>query len=286
LRTYDASGKSAQWRGDAATMREWDEWQRNRPSSRAKAPMVGGDFQATRVKLDELEENKQKYMGKTVSVDAEIEEVFGPRIFTIDEPNWGDLDGEILVYLPSTLAATVREDDRVTITGTVEPFVRAEVEREWGWLGLDPEVEIELSGKPVLVATRIVGGNNDVAMVIDVDSSGAKPLGTASPLSDLGTIAQGDEELVGRQVRLREAEVESMAKGGGFFVKTENGSLFVLPSVEGKGSVSVGDSVSIDGVVLQTPHGMGSRLDAPYGSNDDIYVYATNSRAVADETEP
>lgn len=31
LRTYNQAGIRADWRGDAETMREWDEWQRTRP---------------------------------------------------------------------------------------------------------------------------------------------------------------------------------------------------------------------------------------------------------------
>lgn len=295
LRTFEPSGARTEWRGDATTMREWDAWQRARPARataatggaaaeerrEASAPMVKGDFQGMRVKLDDLEDNPQKYMGTTISVDAEIEDVFGPRVFTIDEPNWGDLQGEILVYVPTTLAALVRENDRVTVTGSVKPYVRVEVEREWGWLGLDPQVEIEFAKKPVLVATRIVGGNDDVAMIINVDPAAAKPVGTSAtskiaPLTDLGVIAPADEDLVGRHVELKGLRVESVAKDGGFFVKAQQQAVFVLPAHKERSAVSPGDTVSLKGIVLQMPRQMNDRLNAPSGSNDDIYVYATS----------
>lgn len=291
LRTINASGQRTEWRGDTATLREWNEWRQARSNAagqsasaeerrQATAPMVKSDFQGMRVKLDQLEDNAQKYMNQTVSVDAEIEDVYGPRVFTVDEPNWGDLEGETLVYVPTNLAALVRENDRVTITGTVKPFVRAEIEREWGWLGLDREVEIDLAKKPVLVASRIVGGNNDVTMVLEVGAAGAKPVGTsgtsAAPLSDLSSIADGDEDLVGRHVNLTGVRVESMAKGRGFFVKGPSGAVFVLPSLPEQGNATVGSTVSLTGVVLQMPRAMKDRLNAPAGSNDDIYIYATN----------
>jgi hypothetical protein len=295
IRTYNQAAMRADWQGDAATMREWDEWQRTRPSAtasvaggvarseerqQATAPMVKGDFQGTRVEFDKLDDNPGKYLGQTVSVDAEVDEILGPRMFKIDDGHLFGLGGEMIVYVATPLTALVREDDRVTITGMVKPFVRAEVEREWGWLGLDSEVEIDISKKPILVASRIVGGTNNVAMVINVDPAGAKPVGTsgattASPLSDLGTIAQGDEDLVGRHVGLKGVKVESMTKDG-FFVKAQNASVFVLPALKDKVSVQVGDTVSIDGVVLQMPRKMDDRLNAPAGSNDDIYVYATS----------
>lgn len=233
IRTYNQSAMRAEWRGDAATMRQWDEWQRTRRSTatvagggarseerqQATAPLIQGDFQGTRVDFDELDDNPGKYLGQTVSVDAEVDEILGPRMFKIDDGHWFGLGGEMFVYLATTLAALVREDDRVTITGMVKPFVRAEVEREWGWLGLDREIAIDLAKKPVLVASRIVGGNDNVVMVINVNPAGSKPVGTSgattvSPLSDLGTIAQGDEDLVGRHVGLKGVKVESMAKDG------------------------------------------------------------------------
>ena len=299
LRTYDASGAAADWRGDAVTLKEWEEWQRNRQATAAvatpkasgseegraaTAPMVSGDFQAMRVKLDDLEDNPQKYIGQTISVDAEIEDVFGPRVFTIDEANWGDLQGELLVYMPTTLAALIREDDRVTITGTVKPFVRAEVEREWGWLGLDEEVEIDLAKKPVLVATRIVGGTNNAAMVIKLDAPdetavGTSGIGTSTALSDLAAIADGTDDLVGRHANLTGVKVDAIAKDGGFFANTTNGTIFVLPASGEKAAVRAGETVSLKGVVLQMPSGIKERLNAPAGAkalNDDIYVYATS----------
>ena len=209
LRTYDGSGNGSEWRADAAMITEWDDWQRGRHGSatvaseaaqsetarQASAPAVRANTQGTRVKVDQLEDNPAQFMGKTISVDAEVEDVYGPRLFTIDEPNWGDLEGEILVYMPTALAALVRENDRVTITGTVKPFVRAEVEREWGWLDLDPALEVNLAKKPVLVASRIVGGNDNRAMLIEVEPSkgGAQASGSQTGSQASGSQASGSQ---------------------------------------------------------------------------------------------
>jgi hypothetical protein len=307
LYTYDAAGSRADWKGDATTMREWEEWQKNHhatartataaPTSseerrQSSAPMVKGDFQGMRVKVDDLEDNAQKYIGKTISVDAEIEDVLGPRVFTIDEPNWGDLEGEILVYMPTSLAALVRENDRVTITGTVKPFVKADVEREWGWFGTDPGVEIKLARKPVLVATKIVGGTNQTAMVIQLDDAkGNSAVGTTGAgnmaggnnmvVSDLAKLGDGSADLVGKHVSLTGVKIAGTAKNGGFFTNTSNATLFVLPSSADSTTVGTGDTVSVEGVVLQLPRGLKDRLNVPSGAkdlNDDIYVYATNIR--------
>jgi hypothetical protein len=288
LRTYDQSGMTSQFHADPATMQEWNQWRQTHTAAAAgvastgdtksSAPMIRSDFQANRVAVGDLEEHPQDYTGKTVSVDAEVEEVFGPRLFTIDERNWGDLDGEILVFVPTPLAALVKDDDQVTITGTVKPFVKADVEREWGWLGLDPEVEVDFNKKPVLVASKIVGGNNDVAMVIQVAPDAGKPVGTSgmsgTVMSDISAIARGDEDLVGRHVDLTNVRVEKMAKDGGFFVNTTDGKLFVLPADANQMQIKTGSTVSLTGVILQMPSAMASRIDAPAGTNDDIYIYA------------
>ena len=90
LRTYDAAGNRADWKADDAIMREWEEWRNNRQASaktvtpktatqeqkQATAPAVQGDFEGMRIKLDDLEDNPTKYIGKTISVDGEVEEVF------------------------------------------------------------------------------------------------------------------------------------------------------------------------------------------------------------------
>lgn len=151
----------------------------------AQAPMIMADRQGTKVQLDDLEENPSKYAGKMVSVDGEVEKVLGPRLFTIDEPNWGDLDGEILVFMPSALAALVAENDKVTISGTMRPFVKTELEREWGWLNPSAEIEAEFAVRHVLVAERLIGGNGDLALKLTatpaaVGTSGTSASGTSS----------------------------------------------------------------------------------------------------------
>jgi hypothetical protein len=295
LHTYDAAGTRTEWRGDPETVREWDSWRNERAASsgtprpqsstlpaNATAPLVRGDFQGRRVKLDELEDNASRYVGQTVSVDAEVQDVLGPRLFTIDEPNWGDLDGEMIVFLPTALAALVREDDRVTITGTVQPFAEVTVEREWGWFDLDPDTEVEVVSKPVLVASRVVGGTDNIALVVEQSRQGDARAGRsattssgAGALTDLAAIAMGDETLVGRHVNVTGAQVQQIAQTGGFFVGAGNDQLFVLPA-DGSGvAPRTGDVVAVEGVVLRMPDRMGAQLKASGPLNDDVYVYAT-----------
>jgi hypothetical protein len=297
LHVIDPAGARADWKGNDALNREWAEWNRKRASASGNsAAMIQADFKGVRVKLDDLEERPTQYIGKQVSVDGEIERVLGPRIFKIDEPGWADLDGEFLVLMPARAAALVRSGDNVTVSGTVRQFVRAEVEREWGWLDLKPEVEIELARKPVIVAERIIGGDDQRTMMIR-SAAEDKPVGTggsaaggtgtagvgaaaAAPITDVSTVATGDDDMVGRTVRLENAQVTGVERGRGFFVGPRERQLFVLTQYSAddghQTSVDVGQKVSVDGFVMQMPTGVAGTLDAAGAVNRHIYVYATD----------
>jgi hypothetical protein len=289
LRRLDATGNQTPFNADQATMKEWNEWRKRRPAptaglqvapGEATAPIAGAPRQATRVKVDDLEDEPTKYIGQRVSVDAEVETVFGPRMFTIDERSWGDLEGEILVYMPSQFAAFVREDDRVTVEGTVQRFNLAEVEQEWGWFGLNDEVEVNFVERPVLVADRIVGGDNDIAMFINVSPGADRPVGTSGGLMDLQKFANTDaDDLVGELVHLDDVKVVGTAadQKNGFFIDAGGEHVFVLPASPGT-MAAAGQAVAIEGVVLELPDGMDDRLKSPGDLNDDIYIYATAVR--------
>ena len=298
LRVYDASGVAQQWRPDPDAHASWQQWSRSRPATakvmtgsatgeraESTAPMVDATGQGTRVAISALEENPGQYMGKTVSVDAEVEEVFGPRMFTIDERNWGDLDGELLVFVPTPLAAVVRDNDRITVTGVVKRFVEVDVKKEWGWLGLDGNLEAEFSKRPVLVASRIVGGDNNSAVIVNTGSGSAGAVGTSGSagttpatsgvVSDLSAVAGGNERMVGRSVALDGVAVHAKARDGGFFAKVGNDVVFVLPMVDA--GLTQGQTVSLEGITLAMPRHMRDKLNAPNDGtlNEDVYIYAT-----------
>jgi hypothetical protein len=294
LYVYDASGNRADWQLDASVSNAWNEWRtsasgtsavRTAPGTHANEKSTATAIQTTpigtKVALDQLEDDPAKYVGQTITVDAEVEKVLGPHLFTIDEPDWIDLEGETLVYLPSNLAAMVHEGDRVSVSGTMNKMTLPELRREWGWLETKPETEARLMKRPLLLASRVVGGNSNVALLIDVNrSTTSTPVGTsgtfegAGTISSASTISSADVESVGKQVMLSDATVGNVA-GQGFWLRVDNGDdVFVLPASPGS-SVHEGQRVSVDGVVLQMPRSMGDRLDAPDDANTDVYVYAT-----------
>ena len=288
LHRLDAAGKATPFTPDADTMKRWNEWRQRRQAAagiqtapgQSSAPIASAQRQAPRVGIDALEDEPAKYIGQRVSVDAEVDNVFGPRMFSIDERGWFGLGAGMLVYMPSQFAALVREGDLVTVEGTVQRFELAEVEEEWGWFGLNDEVEVEFVKRPVLVADRIVGGDNDIAMFINAAPDADRPVGTSGAAAlNLTRLADADEDHVGNLVHLDGVRVAATAKDqkNGFFIQAGDKHVFVLPAAADT-MAKPGETFAIEGVILELPDGMEDRLSAPGDLNDDVYVYATSVR--------
>jgi hypothetical protein len=275
----------------------------------------GAGQSGMKVDLDDLEERSSQYIGKRVTVTGEVQNVLGPRLFTVDEENWIDFDGETLVLVPAPAIAFVREDRPVTITGTVRRFVKADIEHEWGWFNDQPRIEAEFTNRPVLVADSVtsVGDNAAVMMTFDRTGNASSPsrgqpsqASTTSPgqsstpqtgqtttrteqttsaqrgqpMTDLSELARTtDERLIGRMVNLQNAKVSSTVAMGGFWITSDDERLFVLPTDGTK--VQQGQQVSIMGTVLELPNQMKDRLDKGTAAQDEeIYVYATQVKQV------
>jgi hypothetical protein len=105
--------------------------------------------------------NLNDYLGKTVTVVADVQEVLGPRAFTLDEDDVlaGGIDNDMLVVSPQAGNLTPIENNwlknKVRVTGTVRGVVVAEIEREVGW-DLDRKIKAEFKDvKAVLVASSV-----------------------------------------------------------------------------------------------------------------------------------
>lgn len=120
---------------------------------------TAGDEDMPRVA--DLVSNPDRYAGRTVTVEADVEEVFGPMAFALDEdsPLAGGIDNDLLVLSreASKLEAIDDQwmDNKVRVTGTVGTMAVVEVEREVGW-DLDPQLEAELEERTaVLIADSV-----------------------------------------------------------------------------------------------------------------------------------
>ena len=233
-----------------------------------------------KVDLNDLEKNPANYLGKTLTVTGEVNAVLGPKLFEIDEPNWADPDREVLVYTDAPLAALVDENDRVTVTGTLMPFAEVQMERDWGFSSLGPEVKAKIRTRPVLVAKHLVDARGKKVMEIILDPS--TPTGTTgtedtqAAITSVDSIAKAtDTALVGRKVAIQSVKVDRVESNGAFWVKTSAGeSVYVMPS-NNKMKVQAGQTVNIEGRVLRTP----DQLKAQTKGIGPVYVYATSIKA-------
>jgi hypothetical protein len=103
----------------------------------------------------------QTYLGREVTVEADLEEVLSPSSFRLDEDALleGGVDNDLLVLSRDAAGLSHIDDqwlnNRVRVTGTVGGVNVTEIESSIGW-DLDPEIEAELEGaRAVLIADSV-----------------------------------------------------------------------------------------------------------------------------------
>lgn len=110
------------------------------------------------VTADKIIEHPNAYVGKTVTVSGDVEGIFGPRAFEIDDGlNVGTLlvlGREPFPQVPDAGNRAYVIDDTATVTGVVRMMVVADIEREIGW-DLESHIEAEYTAKPVLLAQQV-----------------------------------------------------------------------------------------------------------------------------------
>src|SRR5688500_1530235 len=68
-------------------------------TTRQRAGTAQQAQQPAKVDLDELEDEPEKYLGKMVVIEGEVDRVLGPGVFTVDEREWKDLERELPVVV-------------------------------------------------------------------------------------------------------------------------------------------------------------------------------------------
>jgi hypothetical protein len=182
--------------------------------SLALAGDMGGSISAGK-----LAKEAKNFYGQTVTVKAEVEDILDNRTFTLDED--AILAGpDVLVVVPKGSTTGLKHDDVVTVTGTVRPFVQAELERDYDWFKdgkiLKKGVKVDYKTRPVLIATSVMtadGRDLTMAKTADVHSSYGStmpPVGRASlDTISAGKLARDAKKFYGQTVTVR-AEVEDV----------------------------------------------------------------------------
>ena len=92
-----------------------------------------------------------QFYGVPVSVHGQVARTFGPHVFTLQEEAWWSFGGNLPVLVPMPRpGSTLDANDFITVTGTVRPFVRVEIERDYDWFDFDalPDLNANLKEHP------------------------------------------------------------------------------------------------------------------------------------------
>lgn len=105
-----------------------------------------------------LAKNAKDFYGKTVSVKAEVEDVLGDNMFTLDEDAL--LSGsDVLVLVPRGIAGKLTHDQKVIVTGKVRQYVEADLDKDYDWFDngklVDVKEKVDWKTRPVIVADTI-----------------------------------------------------------------------------------------------------------------------------------
>jgi hypothetical protein len=82
--------------------------------------------------VDAIAAAPDAYYGRTVTITGDVADVYGPRMFTLDEDTIG-AGADLVVLLKNAMPGTL-DDAEVTVTGTVRKFTRAELTRDYAWI--------------------------------------------------------------------------------------------------------------------------------------------------------
>lgn len=275
------------------------------PLAAAQDTGMQDDQMPTSLDLNTLEENPGAYVGQRVSVRGEVQEVLGPRVFTLDEENWVDLDGETVVYLQSPRAVSLDDNDEVRVEGRVQLYTeaRANLGNEWGWMN-DAAWDADMSERPVIVAASVTSveddrrldwgydfGNDDYDNFEDEDPEYGYRYGENyghQPIAAMDELTGAFEtQHVGRRVELTNVTVTAVDPANGFWIRSgaAGEEIFVRGSdartdrepAAGKPSpasvaadLKQDDQIAVHGTVLSMPENLDDRLDDQQGMYADM----------------
>jgi hypothetical protein len=171
--------------------------------------------------VDDLAEQPDRFIGKTVRVRGDIEEVLGAHAFTLDEDSLSATE-DVLVMVPQP-AANLGDTAQVTVTGEVIRFVRAQFERDYDGFDLDPDLAVRYERRPVIVAESIRSGGKELIGKAAAEDRAAKPVQLSA-----SAIAKDPQPYYGRRVSVQ-GEIEDVLGANTFTIDED--AVFAGPDV-------------------------------------------------------
>jgi hypothetical protein len=100
-----------------------------------------------------ISEHPERFLNQTVRVTGEVERMFSPTVFSLDEDRVFSAGVDLLVV--GKKPGIAKDNQRVTATGVVQRFVRAEFQKEIVDFDLRPEWFVAFEARPVIIATDV-----------------------------------------------------------------------------------------------------------------------------------
>ncbi len=244
---------------------------------------------------DEIIANPTKYVGKTVTLSGEVNDVFDSRVFTVGGHGFR---GDLLVISLDAIAAAperteeapLRKNDLVLVTGRVEPFSAEGLERKYD-LRLDPVLVGLFKNRPVVVIGESVAAT--LPPVVVTPRSAPEAPTAMTPLTNLAEVAMSSnqEAYIDRVAFFRHAPVDEVVAKNAFWIGSkETGRLFVVLTMpeeyREKLDIKKGDLWTFYGIIrelpgpglLKTSWRLPDEVVADL-SAEDIYLQALNVEA-------
>lgn len=197
---------------------------------------------------EQVAERPVQYLGKELTLIGEVDEVYGDRAFELEGDGWIDDSLLVLTRSPVRLSGgMLKDDDRVSVTGTVRSFMVAELERELGW-DLTPELEIEWRSKNALVAESI-SAMTESARWSEKDAKQGALVGLVSffYVPDPAT-------LVGQELELERVPVREV-QGKAVWVGAQHSDQLLVAPAGGAQlpALAAGDELDVEGTLRKMP---------------------------------
>jgi uncharacterized protein YdeI (BOF family) len=107
------------------------------------------------VTTEEVTDNTAQLIGKTVTVRSEPVRKIGNNTFTISDEEFFGRETILVVNASGQPLVLPTDDTEVQVTGQVRKFVLADINREYDFLDLEPNLYVDYEGKPAIIAQSI-----------------------------------------------------------------------------------------------------------------------------------
>jgi hypothetical protein len=155
---------------------------------------------AGNVTTEEVADNTAALDGKTVTVRSEPKAKVGPASFTVEDEKFFGSEPILVVNASGeTFTLPADDDTEIQVTGVVQNFVIADVEREYS-LTLDRQYYVDYENKPAIIAQSIALSPDPGDITKNPEQFYNKRLavtGEVEDIQDANTFTLDEEELFG-----------------------------------------------------------------------------------------